>query len=179
MHSKSHAKRECRCRCRWQGMCAAWAQAVCSEASTLDVSSGVLAHGHSRSGFCFVNSVARVPACLAGSRGFDSRTKRQINAAVAQLVERRPEEPGVESSNPSCGTNQCQQFCLLSSVDSEHWFTKPGVARSSRAGGAISIQPQQEIRHDEIHPSPHRGPSSSKIHRSPVACQCAATPRRD
>ena len=57
---------------------------------------------------CLVNSVARVPACLAGSRGFDSRTKRQINAAVAQLVERRPEEPGVESSNPSCGTNQYQ-----------------------------------------------------------------------
>lgn len=27
---------------------------------------------------CFVNSVARVPACLAGSRGFDSRTRRQI-----------------------------------------------------------------------------------------------------
>ena len=25
-----------------------------------------------------VNSVARVPACLAGSRGFDSRTRRQI-----------------------------------------------------------------------------------------------------
>lgn len=88
---------------------------------------------------CFVNSVARVPACLAGSRGFDSRTKRQINAAVAQLVERRPEEPGVESSNPSCGTNQFKQFCLLSSVDSEHWFTKPGVARSSRAGGASSL----------------------------------------
>ena len=26
---------------------------------------------------CLVNSVARVPACLAGSRGFDSRTERQ------------------------------------------------------------------------------------------------------
>lgn len=26
-----------------------------------------------------VNSVARVPACLAGSRGFDSRTRRQIS----------------------------------------------------------------------------------------------------
>lgn len=27
----------------------------------------------------FVNSAARVPACLAGSRGFDSRTRRQIS----------------------------------------------------------------------------------------------------
>ena len=27
---------------------------------------------------CLVNSAARVPACLAGSRGFDSRTRRQI-----------------------------------------------------------------------------------------------------
>lgn len=37
---------------------------------------------------CFVNSVARVPACLAGSRGFDSRTERQthfnIFASLAQ-----------------------------------------------------------------------------------------------
>jgi hypothetical protein len=59
---------------------------------------------------CFVNSVARVPACLAGSRGFDSRTKRQINAAVAQLVERRPEEPGVESSNSSCAPMATSNF---------------------------------------------------------------------
>ena len=28
---------------------------------------------------CLVNSAARVPACLAGSRGFDSRTRRQIS----------------------------------------------------------------------------------------------------
>ena len=28
---------------------------------------------------CLVNSVARVPACLAGSRGFDSRTRRQVS----------------------------------------------------------------------------------------------------
>ncbi len=28
---------------------------------------------------CFVNSVARVPACLAGRRGFESRTRRQIS----------------------------------------------------------------------------------------------------
>lgn len=77
---------------------------------------------------CFVNSVARVPACLAGSRGFDSRTKRQINAAVAQLVERRPEEPGVESSNPSCGTNQFQQCCLVSSVDKSSQLLPGGSA---------------------------------------------------
>jgi hypothetical protein len=56
--------------------------------------------------------VARVPACLAGSRGFDSRTGRQITAAVAQSVERRPEEPGVGGSKPSCGTSPC----LLSSA---------------------------------------------------------------
>lgn len=32
----------------------------------------------------FVNSVARVPACLAGSRGFDSRTRRQKHGCVAE-----------------------------------------------------------------------------------------------
>lgn len=72
-------------------------------------SDGMLAFGHSRSGSSrspcrahasgveigrndwaapepvtgwnvrFVNSAARVPACLAGSRGFDSRTRRQIS----------------------------------------------------------------------------------------------------
>jgi hypothetical protein len=36
-------------------------------------------HPGPRSGLtCSVNSVARVPACLAGSRGFDSRTGRQV-----------------------------------------------------------------------------------------------------
>jgi hypothetical protein len=53
---------------------------------------------------CSVNSVARVPACLAGSRGFDSRTGRQITAAVVQQVERRVEGPSVGGSIPSCGT---------------------------------------------------------------------------
>ena len=28
---------------------------------------------------CFVNSAVRVPACLVGSRGFESRTRRQIS----------------------------------------------------------------------------------------------------
>lgn len=54
---------------------------------------------------CSVNSAARVPACLAGSRGFESRTGRQIIAAVAQWEERRFEEPGVGGSRPSCGTS--------------------------------------------------------------------------
>ena len=38
-------------------------------------------------------------------RGFDPRTGRQVRTAVAQPVERRPEEPGVGGSNPSCGTS--------------------------------------------------------------------------
>ena len=61
LHSKSHAKRECRCRCRWQGMCAVWARTVCSEASTPNVSSGVLALGHSRSGI--FASLTQWPEC--------------------------------------------------------------------------------------------------------------------
>ncbi len=71
-------------------------------------SDGMLARGHSRSGntsrssrrprtpgfhsgnagsnpardatTCLVNSAARVPACLAGSRGFESRTRRQLSS---------------------------------------------------------------------------------------------------
>ena len=39
-----------------------------------------------------VNSAARVPACRAGSRGFDSRTGRQINAGIA-LVHEVPVTP--------------------------------------------------------------------------------------
>lgn len=54
---------------------------------------------------CSVNSVARVPACLAGSRGFDSRTGRQI-AEIAQQVERRVESACAGGSNPSLGTRQ-------------------------------------------------------------------------
>ncbi len=53
---------------------------------------------------CFVNSVVRVPACLAGSRGFESRTGRQLVAAVAQWVERLVEGQGVGGSRPSRGT---------------------------------------------------------------------------
>lgn len=51
-----------------------------------------------------VNSVARVPACLAGSRGFDSRTGRQNIAEIAQSVERRVEGACVGGSKPSLGT---------------------------------------------------------------------------
>ena len=54
---------------------------------------------------CFVNSVVRVPACLAGSRGFEPRTGRQSVAAVAQVVERLVEAQGVGGSNPSRGTS--------------------------------------------------------------------------
>jgi hypothetical protein len=38
-------------------------------------------------------------------RGFESRTRRQIVAAVAQSEERRFKEPGVGGSRPSCGTS--------------------------------------------------------------------------
>ena len=58
----------------------------------------------SKSFACLVNSAARVPACLVGSRGFDSRTRRQITAEVAQTVERRVEGACVGGSKPSLGT---------------------------------------------------------------------------
>ena len=54
---------------------------------------------------CPVNSVARVPACLAGSRGFDSRTGSQCFAEIAQTVERRVEGACVGGSKPSLGTS--------------------------------------------------------------------------
>ena len=38
-----------------------------------------------RLSICFVNSVVRVPACLVGSRGFESRTRRQTRVSLAQL----------------------------------------------------------------------------------------------
>ncbi len=37
---------------------------------------------------CLVDSVARVPACRAGSRGFDSRTRRQIGRAEEPMTVR-------------------------------------------------------------------------------------------
>lgn len=51
--------------------------------------------------------MARVPACLAGSQGFDSPTGRQCqhHAAVVQPVERRVESPSVGASIPSCGAS--------------------------------------------------------------------------
>jgi hypothetical protein len=52
-----------------------------------------------------VNSAARVPACPAGSRGFNSRTRRQSKVAeIAQQVERRVEGACVGGSEPSLGT---------------------------------------------------------------------------
>ena len=71
---------------------------------------------------CFVNSVARVPACLAGSRGFDSRTRRQMIAEIAQQVERRVEGACVGGSKPSLGTRRQH---LVSSADQERRSTKP------------------------------------------------------
>jgi hypothetical protein len=46
----------------------------------MDFVRGVARHAahHLRQLHCLVNSAARVPACLAGSRGFDSRTRRQV-----------------------------------------------------------------------------------------------------
>jgi hypothetical protein len=73
-----------------------------------------------------------VPACLVGSRGFDSRTRRQITAEVAQTVERRVEGACVGGSKPSLGTRQVS----LAQLDSERRSTKPEVARSTRARDA-------------------------------------------
>ena len=79
--------------------------------------------------YCLVNSAARVPACLAGSRGLlalrarpsarccatscelrsqsDPRTRRQIEfAKIAQRVERRIEGACVGGSKPSLGTSK-------------------------------------------------------------------------
>jgi hypothetical protein len=36
---------------------------------------------------CFVSSVARVPACPAGSRGFDSRTRRHVHTSLVQWIQ--------------------------------------------------------------------------------------------
>ncbi len=53
------------------------------------------------------SSVVRAPACHAGGRGFKSRHPRHSpNAAVAQLVEQRTENPWVAGSSPACGTIQ-------------------------------------------------------------------------
>ena len=73
-----------------------------------------------------------MPACLVGSRGFDSRTRRQIIAEVAQTVERRVEGACVGGSKPSLGTRQVS----LAQLDSERRSTKPEVARSTRARDA-------------------------------------------
>lgn len=58
----------------------------------------------SRTQFCPRNSVARVPACPAGSQGFDSLRGRHFLAGIAQLVERRVENAGVSGSIPLPGT---------------------------------------------------------------------------
>ena len=85
------------------GMCATLGQATCSETphptgcSRLGTAEVDLRRTRSSAGraaalqaagrrfepchlhhLCLVNSAARVPACLAGSRGFDSRTRRQM-----------------------------------------------------------------------------------------------------
>jgi hypothetical protein len=82
---------------------------------------------------CLVNSAVRVPACRAGSRGFDSRTRRQNIAEIAQTAERRVESACVGGSMPSLGTSKPN---LVSSVDPERRPTKPEAARSNRARGA-------------------------------------------
>ena len=45
-------------------------------------------------GIRFVNSGARVPACLAGSRGFESRTERQDRTSLAQWIRAPAYEAG-------------------------------------------------------------------------------------
>ena len=51
---------------------------------------------------CSVNSVARVPACLAGSQGFKSPTGRQYQfAGAVQPVERRVETPSIGGRSPA------------------------------------------------------------------------------
>jgi hypothetical protein len=81
-----------------------------------------------------VNSAARVPACLAGSRGFDSRTRRQIvlRTSLAQLdQERRPTKPEVARSSRARGAIQAGLAQLA-----EQWPPKPKVRGSIPWSGA-------------------------------------------
>ena len=48
--------------------------------------------------------LVRALACHAKGHGFKSRTDRQLNAPVAQLVEHLIEDQGVGGSNPSGST---------------------------------------------------------------------------
>ena len=94
-----------------------------------DAGSNPARDASSKSFACLVNSAARVPACLVGSRGFDSRTRRQITAEIAQTVERRVEGACVGGSKPSLGTRQVS----LAQLDSERRSTKP-EAEAGREG---------------------------------------------
>jgi hypothetical protein len=84
---------------------------------------------------CLVNSVARVPACLAGSRGFDSRTRRQTNrTSLAQLdQERRPTKPEVARSIRARGTNNfpIAQWVARLAVNQEVRGSRPRRGASS------------------------------------------------
>ena len=117
--------------------------------------------------------MARVPACLVGSRGFDSRTRRQNIAEIAQSVERRVEGACVGGSKPSLGTRNQN---LVSSVGSERRPTKPEVARSSRARGAnngcVAERPIaaacKAVSHED---------TVVRIHPHPQLCRASSTGR--
>ena len=94
-----------------------------------------------------------MPACLVGSRGFDSRTRRQIIAEIAQTVERRVEGARVGGSKPSLGTRQVS----LAQLDSERRSTKPEVARSTRA---------RDTSHAGLAQSAERRPPKPKVRGS-------------
>jgi hypothetical protein len=89
---------------------------------------------------CFVNSVVRVPACLVGSRGFESRTRRQCMGTLAEfglaaaVLKTEGSAMGVWVRVPRSPPIPC----LVSSMDSERRFTKPRVACSSHARDANS-----------------------------------------
>ena len=94
-----------------------------------------------------------MPACLVGSRGFDSRTRRQNIAEVAQTVERRVEGACVGGSKPSLGTRQVS----LAQLDSERRSTKPEAARSTRA---------RDTSHAGLAQSAERRPPEPKVRGS-------------
>ena len=98
---------------------------------------------------CLVNSVARVPACLAGSRGFDPRTGRQHQVSLAQWIQstglrnQGSHVRVVQEAPNSPRVAQWQSTVLIrrGPVDRSHprgptTHTRCGAAGSARASGA-------------------------------------------
>lgn len=104
---------------------------------------------------CFVNSAVRVPACLVGSRGFESRTRRQIKfAEIAQQVERRVESACVGGSKPSLGTRR-----------------RTSLAQRDQSAGLRSRRSHVRIVHEV--------PTNGCVAERPIAAACKAVSHED